>query len=130
MSAQPLVRAAWGGALLVAPRPALRLLGAGEVPVAGVVVARVLGARHILQAIITRHRPTRGVLLASGAADTLHAASGVFLAAGVARWRRPALTDAALASAFAATSWSGAGRARPVGPAARFRGAIRGAIRR
>jgi hypothetical protein len=120
--ALPLVRAAWGGALLVAPRPALRLLGAGEVPTAAVVVARVLGARQVAQALLTRHRPTRQVILASSATDALHAASDVALAVLSGRWRRPAMTDAAIASGFAAGSWAGVPRRR--------RGGIRTAIRR
>jgi len=108
VSVQPLFRAAWGGALLIAPRPALRLLGAGHVPDSGLVIARVLGARHVLQALITRARPLRPVLIAGGVTDALHSASDVLLAVVQPRWRRPALTDAALAAGFAATSWAGA----------------------
>ncbi|MCU1678899.1 MAG: hypothetical protein JWM93_3657 [Frankiales bacterium] len=103
---QPLLRAAWGGALLVAPRPALRMLGAGEVPGSGLVVARILGARHVVQALITRAEPARPVLVAGRVTDVLHAASDVLLAAAVPRWRRPALADATIAAVFAATSWS------------------------
>jgi len=108
VNGQPLLRAAWGGALLIAPRPALRLLGAGDVPVSGLVVVRVLGARQVLQAVITRARPARPVLIAGGVTDTLHFLSDVLLAAVQPRWRRPALTDAALTATFATTSWVGA----------------------
>jgi hypothetical protein len=108
VSVQPLLRAAWGGALILAPRPALQLLGAGDVPGSGLVVARILGARHVLQAFVTRVQPGRPVFVAGGVTDALHAASDVLLAVVAPRWRRPALTDAALAAGFAVTSWAGA----------------------
>jgi len=108
---QPLVRAAWGGALLLAPRRSLALLGARNVPDSGVVVARVFGARHIAQALATREWPDPVVLAFSGATDALHAASGVLFAGVDARWRRAALVDAAIASAFAFTSWRAAAAA-------------------
>ncbi len=107
---QPLLRAFWGGALLIAPRSALGLLGAGSVPRAGLVVARLLGGRHLLQAVLTWTQPVHPVLVAGGVTDVLHAASDVLLAVLRPQWRRAALSDAALASAFAVSSWSRAHR--------------------
>jgi hypothetical protein len=60
-------------------------------------VLRVLGARHLGQYVASRtgHR-----LLAGPALDALHAASMVGLALVSRRYRRPALTSAAVAAAF------------------------------
>jgi hypothetical protein len=94
-----LVRLAWGGALVAAPARIVVLLGGADTP-ASRAVERTLGARHLVQA---------GVELAAWPAgrrlgvvvDGLHAASGVGWAGVDARWRRPALLDAAITSAFA-----------------------------
>lgn len=97
-----LVRLAWGAFLLAAPGRAVRLLGGTPSPGARN-VARVLGTRHVAQAVVAardggRHR----LLLAT--IDWLHAASGLALAAVDRRWRRPALADAVLATAFGVSS--------------------------
>lgn len=62
----------------------------------------MLGARQVLQAAVTRSEPGPVVLVGSVATDVAHAASMLGLAAVAGRWRRAALVDAALASAFAA----------------------------
>jgi hypothetical protein len=112
MTVQPLVRAAWGGALLFAPRQALRLLGAPATPAGAVVTARVLGVRHVAQALVSREWPTRNVFAAGAVTDGLHAATGVLLAAAAPHWRRTGLSDATLAMAFALTSGAASARAR------------------
>ena len=92
------IRLGWGLFLLAAPGPALRLLGGHPTGRARTVV-RVLGARHVVQAAVEqRDRGRHRLLLA--AVDWAHAASGLALAAVDRRWRRPALTDAVLATGF------------------------------
>ena len=87
-------RAAYGLALLAAP--ALLLKSAGGVPPTrgDCLVARVLGARQVLQAGLTCGGQRRA-LQAGALADGLHAATMVILATRGQRLRRPALTEAA-----------------------------------
>lgn len=92
------VRLAWGAFLLAAPGRAVRLLGGTPSPGARN-VARVLGTRHVAQAVVAAHDGGRHRLLLA-TIDWLHAASGLALAAVDRRWRRPALADAALATTF------------------------------
>lgn len=91
-------RLGWGLFLLAAPGAALRLLGGCPTGRARTVV-RVLGARHVVQAAVEQRDGGRHRLLLA-AVDWAHAASGLVLAAVDRRWRRPALTDAALATGF------------------------------
>jgi hypothetical protein len=96
------VRAAWGGALLVAPGAVLALTTRSDPAFLGAArtVLRVLGARHLVQAGVELRRPGAAVLGAGAVVDGLHAASGVTLAALDRRWRRSALLDAAVATGF------------------------------
>ncbi len=105
-------RAGYGGLLLGAPR---RMIGACTAVPAGpraVGVARVLGARHLLQAALTAGALSPRVLpgevtpntalLAGSAVDTAHAISMIGLALARRPLRRAALTDAVLEAGFAA----------------------------
>jgi|tagenome__1003787_1003787.scaffolds.fasta_scaffold20650909_3 hypothetical protein len=96
-----LVRAGWAGVLLLAPRRILRVAGCQQVPAASVTVARVLGARHLVQAVVSAAAPSGGVAGLGAVVDTLHAASCAGLAAMSPRWRRPVLLDAVIESGFA-----------------------------
>lgn len=78
-------------------------------------VTRVLGARHLAQALACAAWPRRGVLRAGVAVDGLHAASMAVLAVASSRWRRAALAETCLAVTFAALGTraaTGAGTAR------------------
>lgn len=100
------LRAGYGAVLLLAPR---RFLAAGTrppIPAFAVAVARVLGARHVLQSIVTVAVPTGRVAGAGAALDALHGSTGVALAALSPRWRRIALADAALATVLATADGS------------------------
>jgi uncharacterized membrane protein YebE (DUF533 family) len=92
-----------------------RLAGSGPWPAAPVV--GVLGARHLIQAALTRSRPTHTTLMLGAGADAAHAASMVLLGTASRRWRAAALADAALAAALAvaglACARDEARRARP-----------------
>ncbi len=89
-------RAAYGVILLAAPG---RLLaGAGATASRRQrQVARLLGARHIVQAAAMA-RAGRPMLAVGAVADGLHAASMAAVAVADARARRAALADAAVAS--------------------------------
>jgi hypothetical protein len=106
-----LVRAGWGAVLLCAPVSVLRACGYRS-PGGAASVARVLGARHVLQAAVTLRAAatwtaagSEAVVGAGAAVDGLHALTGVALAAGSPRWRRVAAADAGVAAAFATAGW-------------------------
>jgi hypothetical protein len=61
-------------------------------------VARVLGARVLVQTVVMVARPDRRVFAASAVVDGMHAASMVALAAEADRYRRVALVSAAAAT--------------------------------
>jgi hypothetical protein len=96
-----IVQALWGLALVLAPAIVLAFLGGpneGRMPKR---VMRVLGARHLMQACGERCIGGRAFELGAWA-DGLHAVTGVDFGYLDARWRRAALTDAAITAGFAA----------------------------
>jgi hypothetical protein len=97
-----LVRAAYGLALICCPGRLIRLRTGERPSRRACAVGRVLGARHVAQAVISTACPTGLVLGAGVTADVAHAGSMVILA-GLDPDLRPALlTDAAIAGALAA----------------------------
>ena len=108
----PAARACYGVMLLCAPGVALGL-STGQAPSQRArVVARILGARHLAQAVLTLWRPRPTVLLAGAGVDACHAASMIALAVADPRMRRAGIADAAIAAAFTATgTLTGAGAA-------------------
>ncbi len=81
------VRAVYGAGLLLAPPRALSALSRAPLDAVSVRVARVLGARHLLQALVLWARSGPRRHLAGAAVDAAHAASML----AVARWSgRPA----------------------------------------
>jgi hypothetical protein len=99
----PAARACYGAALLSAPGLALGL-ATGQAPSARArAVVRILGARHLAQAVLTTWRPRRTVLAAGAGIDGCHAASMLALAVASPGLRRAGLADAMAASAFTAT---------------------------
>jgi hypothetical protein len=101
-----MARAVWGCALLIAPDRILRAGRPGPVPSAAIAVARTLGTRQVLQSALAALAPTGPVAGLGAAVDALHAGTEVGLAAVSPRWRRIALTDAAIATALAASGWT------------------------
>ena len=97
------------GVLLLAPERVLRADAGRPIPAPAVTVVRVLGLRHLLQAGVAAALPTGPVAGLGALVDTAHAGSCAGVAAWSSRWRRAALIDLLVESAFAASGWS-AGR--------------------
>ena len=100
-----LARAGYGVALIGVPGLLIGLTGQKPGPRA-CAVARVLGARHLIQAGVTAVSqlgdPGGSVVLGGGAAvDVLHATSMVVLGAADSQVRRAALSDAAVETTLA-----------------------------
>ena len=102
------VRAVYGGALLVAPSPVLARLARSPLDPPAVRVARVLGARELVQAAVLATRPGRGWRLAGAAVDGAHAASMLALArwSGRALRRRLAARNARTAALLACAEFA------------------------
>lgn len=95
------VRGCYGLAQLAAPGVVGQLVGLRlDGPQRS--VTRVLGARHLSQAVVSAPAPNATVLALGVEVDLLHSASMIALAAADRRLRRPALTSAAVAAGFAA----------------------------
>lgn len=95
------MRAGWGTALLVAPRQVMTRVHHVQVDRPSTAVARVLGARHLVQAGLSGLSPSAEVLALGVWVDTAHALTAVGLAAVDRTRARAGLTDAAIAAAWA-----------------------------
>jgi hypothetical protein len=103
-----MARASYGLALVLAPTETIRL-AAGRLPSRrDCAVARLLGARHLVQAVLTVVIPVPEVLAIGAQVDTAHAASMLMLAAADRPERRAVLTDALTEAIFAAAGFSAA----------------------
>jgi hypothetical protein len=101
-----IARATYGAALVLVPGPAIHL-ATGRLPSRRACrVARVLGARHLIQAALTAAAPGREGLALGGQVDAVHSASMLLLAVVSRTQRRPAVTDALTEAAFAAAGFS------------------------
>ena len=94
-------RAAYGALLLLASGATIRIITGGPADRASAVAGRVLGLRHLAQALIIQRAGTRNRLLAGVAIDAAHAFSMVGLAALDRNHRRLAALDAVLAGGLA-----------------------------
>ena len=95
------VRGVYGMCELLAPDFLTgRLLGTTPDSKARTVI-RILGARHLIQAVLTA-RAGHTAHRIGGSVDAVHAASMVLLAALDVRYRTPAAANAVLALVFAA----------------------------
>ena len=90
-----------GSTLLVAPGPLLGVLGCERCDARVRAVARVLGARQLVQAAVGGRHRSRGWILAGAAVDAGHAMTMVIVASLDHERRRPALASALTASAMA-----------------------------
>lgn len=95
------IRALIGLCQLIRPQLLYRAV-TGVAPSPGTVkLMRVLGARHLVQALILARAGTT-VHRCGALVDLAHAGTMVALACGDRRWQKPAALDAVLASTFAA----------------------------
>jgi hypothetical protein len=67
----------------------------------------VLGARQVVQSLVLLRRPSRSLTTAAAVVDGLLSASMVAAALAWPRYRRPALTSAAIATGSAAVTLAG-----------------------
>lgn len=100
MSGREATRLSYGLVLLVAPDRLSKTLTGLRLDGRGRTVARALGARHVLQAIASTRTDVDATKQIGSTVDRMHAASMLLVAAHSTRWRRLALTDAAVASLF------------------------------
>lgn len=105
-----LVRGAWGLVVILRPGPVLSAVDTGG-DRAMVVVGRVLGARHLTQAVLSGARPSPEVLAMGVWVDAVHALTALALAA-----LSPSRTAAGLADAVGAGGWAIAGYQDLVNP--------------
>lgn len=97
----PGARLAYGVPLLLAPSVAVRLAGS-PADGASAAVARILGARHVAQALTLERAGSRSRVLLGAGVDLLHTLSMIGVAALSKDHRRAASLDAALALGLAA----------------------------
>jgi hypothetical protein len=99
-----LIRAGWGAALLLAPRPVMSTVHGVRVDRKSVLTARILGARQLTQAALSGIRPSPEVLAMGVWVDAVHAMTALGLALVDTTRARAGLTDTAVAAL-----WAGAG---------------------
>jgi hypothetical protein len=105
-----LTRTSYGVALVLAPGATIRL-ATGRLPGRQARrVARLLGARHLIQAALTAVVPQPAVFMMGAQIDTIHSASMLALAAFCRSGCRAALTDALVEAAFGAVGALSFGR--------------------
>lgn len=98
-----IVRGAWGGVLLLDPGLPLRL-GGGRDTTGVREATRILGARHLIEAVVLARTHDPRVRRWVAAVDGVHAVSMLGLAALSPRLRRDALLSAASAAGLVAMS--------------------------
>jgi hypothetical protein len=118
-----LIRAGWGAVLLAAPGDVLEHIHGVRVDRKALVVTRILGARHLTQALLSGVDPGPEVLAAGVWVDTVHSATALGLAGVDRRRARGGVTDAVVAASWAAMGWRHlrAGKARTDGVRGRDR---------
>ncbi|MGH8890574.1 MAG: hypothetical protein ACRDV3_12580 [Acidothermaceae bacterium] len=92
-----ILRAGYGSLLLFCPAQMVEVLRAPPDDSTSILIARVLGARHLAQATVTTIAPLRKVVVAGAFVDALHGITDIAMATADPRWRRAASTDAAVA---------------------------------
>lgn len=100
-TALPLIRFAYGATLLVAPGALIKLTCAHPADPRARLVARVLGARHCLQAVVVGSARAPIVHELAVAVDLLHALSMEGMAVFDRKNRRAEMLDGCVATAFA-----------------------------
>lgn len=109
-----LLRAGWGAVLVAAPAGVLNHIHGVEVDRKALVVTRILGARHLVQASFSGINPGPEVLAAGIWVDTVHSMTAFGLAAADRRRARGGIVDGVVAALWAGLAWRhlNAGEAR------------------
>lgn len=110
-----LVRGTYGVLLVGAPGSLIRLAGGSAGDPRARAVARLLGARHLTQAVLAAVGPSPALLALGAEVDLLHSASMMVLGGVDAPSRRIAFADGVVAAAFAADGIAAARRAVAAG---------------
>lgn len=97
------VRAGYGAILLLAPDRVIRIATRHRPDRASRAVVRILGARHLTQAIVSVGASSRVVAVVGAEVDAVHSMSMLGVAALSPPHRRGGLIDAVAAGSFAAT---------------------------
>ncbi len=100
MRTTAVVRALYGVFLLVAPNRMIRTVTGESGGRAAAIVCRLLGARHLVQALTIERAGTRGWLLLGVVLDSAHALTMVVVAVLSTKYRRLAGYNAAVASGW------------------------------
>lgn len=100
-----LIRAGWGVVLLLAPREVLSQVPGVQIGPKALVVARILGVRHLVQACLSGVRPTPEVLAAGVWVDFVHSMTALGLGVTDHRHVRAALADSVVAAVWCATGF-------------------------
>ncbi|OBH44626.1 hypothetical protein [Mycobacterium mantenii] len=118
-----LIRAGWGAVLPAAPAEVLGHLHGVQADRKALVVTRILGARHLTQALLSGVDPGPEVLAAGVWVDTVHSATALGLAVVDRHRARGGLIDAAVAASWAGLGWRhlSAGKVRTQGVRGRDR---------
>lgn len=118
-----LIRAGWGAVLLTAPGEVLEHIHGVRVDRKALIVTRILGARHLTQALLSGVNPSPEVLAAGVWVDTVHSATALGLAVADRRRARGGVADAVVAASWAVLGWRHlrAGKARTDGVRGRDR---------
>ncbi len=115
-----ITRGAWGAALLLCPGRVLATVHGLRVDNRSRVIARILGARHLTQSILSGYRPSPEVLAMGVWIDAVHALTALGLAVVDRSRARAGLTDTAVAGLWAAAGNNDLTNTRPT-PAANQR---------
>jgi hypothetical protein len=113
-----LLRAGWGAVLLAVPGLVLASVRGVQVDRKAVVVVRILGARHLVQALSSGINPSPEVLAAGVWVDTVHSLTALGLAVADRNRLQGGLADSIVAALWAGLGWrhlhSGNFEARPI----------------
>lgn len=118
-----LIRAGWGAVLLAGPGEVLEHIHGVRADRKALIVTRILGARHLTQALLSGVNPGPEVLAAGVWVDTVHSATALGLALVDRHRARGGVTDAIVAASWAVLGWRHlrAGKARTDGVRGRDR---------
>lgn len=100
-----LLRAAWGAVLLTVPGLVLASIRGVQVDRKAIVVVRILGARHLVQALSSGINPSPEVLAAGVWVDAVHSMTALGLAVVDRNRIQGGVADSLVAASWAVLGW-------------------------